>query len=489
MNTKTHNYLETVVGVLRNVASSPQIQKEQKDDLIAASRLVDCLLIEVSIGMVASKEYFSAVSKLLPEIKLAIEHLGSAGVESIGSHLARLNEFDADSTLTSLDTFQKYVAELQSDLCQIKTLEITRLTMALLKADSDLSRALFSAGLSAAGKVEANSSGAANQKNFDEQALLAYIKDQFPGNAKAEIKNSGFISGGQSKFTLGIELSGVSTIANSVILRGDGSSAFSGASVADEYRLQKLLFQKGVCVPEPLVLEDVGTVFGSPFMLSNKAQGSSIGHMYMLPEPDEKVLIDIAKNIAKIHIIPAETFGDWIDNANNSTSEKVLSWIDIARRDMAALDVRSATFEKAFAWLKSNAGLNDNAPRVLVHGDYGLNNLLIENSEVMAVLDWEFSHIGNPAYDLAYFYFQAEALSSWECFIEAYANAGATLPDENQLNYNLILSIARLGVQCAQVTSAFNAGLVTGASAGRVVSNQYFNESVLRLSDALYRVL
>jgi len=44
--------------------------------------------------------------------------------------------------------------------------------------------------------------------------------------------------------------------------------------------------------------------------------------------------------------------------------------------------------------------------RVLVHGDYGPNNLLLEEKDgalrVTAVLDWEFAHLGDPVEDLAW---------------------------------------------------------------------------------------
>jgi len=42
--------------------------------------------------------------------------------------------------------------------------------------------------------------------------------------------------------------------------------------------------------------------------------------------------------------------------------------------------------------------------RVLVHGDYGPNNVLLDPAtfQVTAVLDWEFAHLGDPVEDLAW---------------------------------------------------------------------------------------
>ncbi len=39
---------------------------------------------------------------------------------------------------------------------------------------------------------------------------------------------------------------------------------------------------------------------------------------------------------------------------------------------------------------------------VIVHGDFGPQNVLIEGGEVRALLDWEFAHVGHPVEDLAW---------------------------------------------------------------------------------------
>lgn len=44
----------------------------------------------------------------------------------------------------------------------------------------------------------------------------------------------------------------------------------------------------------------------------------------------------------------------------------------------------------------------DSAGRVLVHGDFGPDNVLLAGRAVVAVLDWEFAHLGDPVEDLAW---------------------------------------------------------------------------------------
>ena len=46
-------------------------------------------------------------------------------------------------------------------------------------------------------------------------------------------------------------------------------------------------------------------------------------------------------------------------------------------------------------------GLEGTGP-VLVHGDFGPQNVLIQDDRITALLDWEFAHIGQPVEDLAW---------------------------------------------------------------------------------------
>ncbi|MCY4427468.1 MAG: phosphotransferase family protein [Halieaceae bacterium] len=446
--------------------------------------------IETVIAPGAAEKYLDEVRRLLAEVDqtLTAEVVGgeSENSESIREIGAQLQKLADKPDPKQFETFLALTAKLQKFLTQSGVSSAGALAQSLMRADSEYAQTLFSSGLELAKKAETdNKSGATNQLSYDETALLNFIVDQFPGNEGAEIENSGFIPGGQSKFTLSIDLSGVKTLPRNLILRSDASGRFSGASVGYEYRLLKILYDRGVRVPKPLALEETGAIFGAPFMLSERASGATIGHMFNLPAQDKATLIDVARNLATIHKIAPGEFGDSIDNAKAPTSDKFLSWLELGQRDLAQTDRQSATFELAFSWLKEHAKMNDRAPRVLVHGDYGLNNLLIEDSRVMAILDWEFAHMGNPAYDLGYFYFMARALGSWELFLEAYQNSGIPLPDEDQLNYSILFGATRLGVQCAQATSAFNARLIGGSDAARVVSHQYFNESILRISEAM----
>lgn len=66
-------------------------------------------------------------------------------------------------------------------------------------------------------------------------------------------------------------------------------------------------------------------------------------------------------------------------------------------------------------------------PAVLVHGDYGPNNVLLDPvaETVVAILDWEWAHVGDPLEDLAWCEWivrmhHAENVASLGTFFDAY---------------------------------------------------------------------
>ena len=65
----------------------------------------------------------------------------------------------------------------------------------------------------------------------------------------------------------------------------------------------------------------------------------------------------------------------------------------------------TATFEWAFRWLAAHRP--PPTPPRLVHGDFRMGNLIVDESGLAAVLDWELVHIGEVYEDLAWFCIRA----------------------------------------------------------------------------------
>ncbi len=76
---------------------------------------------------------------------------------------------------------------------------------------------------------------------------------------------------------------------------------------------------------------------------------------------------------------------------------------------------------------------------MLVHGDYGLHNILIHEDRVSAVLDWEACHVGDRALDLSHILAGTRGSMDPALFMEAYAAAGGRAVSEFRLKYYQVL--------------------------------------------------
>jgi aminoglycoside phosphotransferase (APT) family kinase protein len=117
----------------------------------------------------------------------------------------------------------------------------------------------------------------------------------------------------------------------------------------------------------------------------------------------------------------------------------------------------TATFEWVFRWL--SARRPPPAPAVLVHGDFRMGNLIVDGSDLAAVLDWELVHVGAAYEDLAWFCIRAwrfgapaslgaGGLGSIEDFLGAYQEASGTTVDRVAFNWWLVLATLRWGIIC-----------------------------------------
>ena len=117
----------------------------------------------------------------------------------------------------------------------------------------------------------------------------------------------------------------------------------------------------------------------------------------------------------------------------------------------------TATFEWAFRWLDAHRPAP--SPSRLVHGDFRMGNLIVDESGLAAVLDWELVHIGEPYEDLAWFsirawrfgapeHLGAGGLGSVESFLSAYEAAAGAPVDRETFRWWLTLATLRWGVIC-----------------------------------------
>lgn len=307
------------------------------------------------------------------------------------------------------------------------------------------------AALQAAG-AEAAGPGAA----LDPVALGAFLGEVF--GAPVAVESIGPLALGYSKVTLALEVRGPATVPPSLIVRMDRPFNYLGTTVVDEFPILQAVYRRGVRVPRPYALESTGRVLGQPFLVVDRAHGRNVGSHFIAPKPDPALCTVMAEQLAAIHAIPAGELPAGLAGRAETPEAQLAAEIDKYHRDWAALGVVSPVMEAAFRWVMRNRerGLGD---RTLVHGDYSLSNLLVDDQgRIAAVLDWEFARFAPAASDLGWFHYMADRLGGWQRFLDAYRAAGGTLPDERQLDFYVLWGALKLAVMNYQVDHGVESG-------------------------------
>ena len=268
----------------------------------------------------------------------------------------------------------------------------------------------------------------------------------------ATIENLHALTGGASRSTWAFDAI-IGAQRRSLILRiGPPDDVHAGMEL--EARAQAAAAAAGAPVPHTFVADDSIAALGNPFLICDAIAGETIVRRIQrqLDGADghagrTKLLSQCAQALAAIHRADAQIPG-------LAHEDQLSEW----RERLDAMGDTTATFEWAFRWLEANRP-RKSQPSVLVHGDYRMGNLIVDGSDLAAVLDWELVHLGDAYEDLAWFCIRAwrfgappglgaGGLGSIESFLRAYEDASATSVDRVAFHWWLVLATLRWGVIC-----------------------------------------
>ncbi|MFD2396585.1 phosphotransferase [Prauserella oleivorans] len=165
------------------------------------------------------------------------------------------------------------------------------------------------------------------------------------------------------------------------------------------------------------------------------------------------------------------------------TRREIIAAIEERRDVLDAVSTPSTPFATMFAlvlgWLRAHAPADVRDP-VLVHGDFGLHNLLLDGTKLTAVLDWERAHLGHPAEDLTYLRPSIEPVLGWEGFLEAYQAAGGKPPDADRLTFYTVWHDIWRGISAYRMRAKFLAdpSRISDAMAGLLMSPRFLLRAV-----------
>ncbi|BBY43617.1 phosphotransferase family protein [Mycolicibacterium celeriflavum] len=261
------------------------------------------------------------------------------------------------------------------------------------------------------------------------------------------VENLRALTGGASRTTWAFDAV-TSDRTRALILR-TGPPDDVHASMELEARVQQRAAAAGAPVPHILAADNSLAALGNPYLICEAIGGETIVrriHRALDDTGRERLLHHCARALAAIHR------ADY-DGVGLSASDQLAEWQD--RLD--EMGDTTATFEWAFRWLAAHRPAPSR--QVLVHGDFRMGNLIVDDSGLAAVLDWELVHLGERYEDLAWFCIRAwrfgapeelgaGGLGSVETFLRAYESASGEPLDRDAFRWWLTVATLRWGVIC-----------------------------------------
>jgi aminoglycoside phosphotransferase (APT) family kinase protein len=132
---------------------------------------------------------------------------------------------------------------------------------------------------------------------------------------------------------------------------------------------------------------------GREAFVMERLDGETIGRRIVRKEELEHARfllpVQMAEELAKIHGIAR----DLVPFLEEARLERMIDEFDEVGEPRPAIEL-------GLWWLRENRP----APRdpVVVHGDFRIGNLVVDENGLRGVLDWEFAHVDDPARDLAF---------------------------------------------------------------------------------------
>ncbi len=267
-----------------------------------------------------------------------------------------------------------------------------------------------------------------------------------------------------------------------VILRRDRPGRPQSSRVG-EARLLELVGAAGVPVPEVLATGS-GDELGADYLVCGFLEGETIPRRllreqrYAAARP--RVLGELAVAMAATHSVPARevAFLGPVQDAAGLVAGYAAS--------LAAVGEPSPALELAIRWLLRN--LPEPVPARLVHGDVRNGNLMVDERGLVALLDWELAHPGDPREDLGWLCVRswrfgddeapAGGFGTRQALLDAYHAAGGISCSKEVLRFWEVFGTLKWGVICCSQAALHLSGQVPSlelASIGRRLSETEYD--------------
>ena len=188
-------------------------------------------------------------------------------------------------------------------------------------------------------------------------------------------------------------------------LEGDETE---GNDIETEFETMDAAQDAPVPVPETYWFEDDPDVLGGRFFIVEHLPGEAPvvwdprqrRTLYEAWDDPGRTLPDqFVDAAAGVHEIDPVDAGVEPVDPGDVVGREIDRWEAVYREAAEALTPEPAV-EEALRWFRATAP--DVPETTLVHGDFRIGNMLVDDDELTGVLDWELARAGDPLYDLGY---------------------------------------------------------------------------------------
>lgn len=289
------------------------------------------------------------------------------------------------------------------------------------------------------------------------------------------------LSGGASQETYAFDVENYNNTEKLILRRSptglERDSSTASVTLGQEAQLIELAHGDGVPVPKVIYVCKSEDDIGDAFIMSRE-NGETVARKILRDKTYEEARKILApqcgSSLAKIHSVAIDSL-DWLENRDG------LAQLDRYEEIFRGFGLHRPIFELAIKWLR------DNPPKpaepVLVHGDFRLGNLMVDEKGLVAVLDWELAHLGDPREDIAWI-----CVNSWRFgvtenrvggfgalsqLLDAYNVASGKHFTSKEIDWFEVLGSLKWGIMCMTMYEVYRSGAdpsVERAAIGRRVS-------------------
>lgn len=234
--------------------------------------------------------------------------------------------------------------------------------------------------------------------DLDGGALGEWMREHL--GSGIELRSAEKFAGGQSNPTYRLD-----TSEGAMVLRRKpfGKLLPSAHAVEREHRLIDALHPTPVPVAKPIALCEDAEIIGAPFYLMEMVTGRTFWQG-ALPDCSKEergaIYSEMIDALARLHAVDpgAVGLGDF-GAPGNYFARQVGRW---TKQYRAAQTDDIPEVERLIEWLPATLPHQDRVS--IIHGDYRIDNMIYapDRPEILAIIDWELSTLGDPFADFAY---------------------------------------------------------------------------------------